>query len=523
MQPSRDEQRQNKQRRNQVIGFRIEIECNVFVIRCIQMKKQLLFLIFFFCFYVLNVHAGGPYGNCAGYVNYPSCDGDCDCIHNIAIGYPPAYGFVGIRLDYIDVGNFGRRIKRCDYCSDEECSSTFEVGDYYDCAPAECPDGTQMNEHGLCIEESCEPPGPAPWPPSAFVWDSEICEWVLIDCSAEGPGYSTDGWFEYGSQQCKNGCVYNWAYGTSDGRSWWKQSDFQCSGQEEATPINTEDECQPGEILLPNGFCVPECPEGMKLEGGICVRDCPPGTEPHGNECLYPCPDGYRREGRLCVPEESCGPGFHPHPLTGECVQTEEPWEPWEPAEEDEEPSPPLAPPQDPGPVVGGGSPSCPLGYFYDGSACIPANPPTPDPDCPEGWFQVGDLCVSTQIPPNPCPVGYVAVGDECIPEGGDAELPAMPQITAPEIKFPKTEVKTWAEIYAMYRAGFDTSPLGAALQDVEFSIPASSCPSITFHNPWGENFTIFSHCMVWESLSPIISILSYFAYTYIAFRMFVR
>ena len=100
-----------------------------------------------------------------------------------------------------------------------------------------------------------------------------------------------------------------------------------------------------------------------------------------------------------------------------------------------------------------------------------------------------------------------------------------MPVIVWPEFKGPNVaeNAKSWSEIYALYRSAFDTSPLGRELATMDFTIPGGSCPSMSFHNPWGNSFTITEHCLVWDSLSSIIRILSYLAYTYIAFRMFIR
>jgi len=71
--------------------------------------------------------------------------------------------------------------------------------------------------------------------------------------------------------------------------------------------------CGSGQVLNDDGRCVPNCPEGKKLDvvTGACVADCPYGTTWNGTTCANDCPAGQMKDGETgaCIKAYDCLPG----------------------------------------------------------------------------------------------------------------------------------------------------------------------------------------------------------------------
>ena len=94
-----------------------------------------------------------------------------------------------------------------------------------------------------------------------------------------------------------------------------------------------------------------------------------------------------------------------------------------------------------------------------------------------------------------------------------------------PGLKFDFDEIDTqgldefehsWSDIASSIQSGWDSSPLGQAMSNLEFTIPGGSCPTITF-TVWGETISIDAHCDLFDTIKPFISAVMTFFFTALA------
>lgn len=271
-------------------------------------------------------------------------------------------------------------------------------------------------------------------------------------------------------------------------------------------------QCPAGSVLVGDACIMPDppefvCPAGSHLVGGQCVGDdppdpgCPAGSTLIGGVCQLDappelvCPEGSQRVGEQCIgepPELVCPVGSV---LVGaRCVV---------------DPPPELV---------------CPEGSTLVGEQCV-GEPP--ELVCPSGFSLVGADCVS-DVPPGPsCPAGQVVSGSSCVSATG----PSPGRVSGPDVGLTEfdgsgllADAPSWAEVWAAWETGVEGSPLGAALTELDFSIPVGSCPVFSGTIPWlNTTLTFDAHCDLWDSISGIISVISLLAYTFIAFKMFIR
>lgn len=191
------------------------------------------------------------------------------------------------------------------------------------CAPDKVWNGS------ACVDPpppGCEPEEPAPYPPIDFVWNTDSCQWLLAQCSTERSWVIKDGWWSQGEVTCQWGCNYVADGATADGLTWFRPGNVSCVADELGPPQEPL-QCAEGEDLTAAGTCWPlPCPEGTESVNGACVYlACPEGQIHWGEACVPDCnwAVGEHLEEGVCLPPETCGPGYTLK--DGQCVASEPP------------------------------------------------------------------------------------------------------------------------------------------------------------------------------------------------------